>query len=175
MIDGYYQSTPRVDSDIGPLTLFPCSSTLPSGPTGLHLPGYLPTSSDLPPEIVNETRENLKSHVSDFFHQISLAVSPEDVMEADRLPGYHPHSRKSFVPVTDILRRRSNCLSKVAKVKKIQNRMSTPYHTRIPSVRKSTEEIRQTPLAGQLLSLKLDHVRNKSNDDENLVAPVSKR
>lgn len=170
LAEGFYQSTPRVDADIGPLTLFhpPAAnylSTLPSEPA---LQG-LPVHQNLP--------GNLQSHVSDFFQQISMATSPEDVMESESLPFA---SRRRRYPVTGPAEHQHTPhLPKLARITKLQARNKTPYHTKVMAEgerrrrRRSRESettstgttdataaeeevARQTPLAGKLSKLELD-------------------
>lgn len=151
LAEGFYQSTPRVDADIGPLTLF-------------HPPHYHPNSM-----VPQNLAGNLQSHVTDFFQQISMATSPEDVMESESLPFA---SRRRRYPVTQTEQHTPH-LPKLARITKLQARNKTPYHTKVMAEgerrrrktrsggsssgeSKATEEVRQTPLSGKLSSLTLD-------------------
>ncbi|XP_066594819.1 uncharacterized protein PsGEF [Prorops nasuta] len=176
VLESFYQGTPRVDSDIGPLTLYPeasnCSTvaalTLPTDPSLFLKRPFRACNNELPQNIVNEARANLQSHVSDFFKQISMATSPEDVMEAGSVP--LAKCRTSYFPK----------LAKIAKIKK------TPYpkthDQRDPltfdspfSYPTSKLSIQQTPLAGKLSNLILDHDLPKFENMDNTVTEVLNR
>lgn len=185
VIESFYQSTPRVDTDIGPLTLFShhptnhhytarnssSSLTLPTDPQAFKkiCLGNNGTSNELPQNLVNETRSsNYQSHVSDFIKQIAVATSPEDVMEFDSLP-----NRRRYASARDNYNH-TPCLPRLARITKLNARNKTPYHTKLDlstgeKTRKrrseETTEIRQTPLAGKLHSLKLDQPMYENTDN----------
>ncbi|XP_011302252.1 uncharacterized protein PsGEF [Fopius arisanus] len=165
--ESFYQSTPRVDTDIGPLTFNPESltkyqnvSTLPTDPAILPV-AYQKSfnNNELPQNVMNEARANLQSHVSDFFQQISVAGSPEDVMEANKVP---------FITKSRLFSRNSEstCHPKLAKITKLHTRLKTPYHTK----GKSPFAVKETPLAGKLAHLKLD--QDKFENMDNTVTEV---
>ncbi|KAK0179867.1 hypothetical protein PV327_005578 [Microctonus hyperodae] len=184
--ESFYQSTPRVDADIGPLTYVPqilsrcptAALTLPTDPSSLPRP-YPKTfhhanSNELPQNIMNDARVNLQSHVSDFFQQISVAGSPEDVMEADSVPLdksklFFRNSNKSRATTTNDSRISSR--SRLAKVTKLHARCKTPYHTKAPQAR-SPFKIRETPLAGKLSHLSIDHDALKFENMNNTVTEI---
>ncbi|XP_031778975.1 uncharacterized protein LOC100680007 isoform X2 [Nasonia vitripennis] len=165
VIESFYQSTPRVDSDIGPLTLF-------SHQPHCHLSSS--SSLTLPQNILNEARaNNLQSHVTDFFQQISMATSPEDVMESESLPFA---SRRYALAKEQ--HRHTPCLPKLARVGKLNARNKTPYHTKLQMGIREMEldEVRQSPLAGKLLGLKLlDRDRPMYENTDNTVTEVLNR
>ncbi|XP_058791920.1 uncharacterized protein LOC131664652 [Phymastichus coffea] len=180
VIESFYQSTPRVDADIGPLTLFahPTSSNrrhdrcqARNSSTSLTLPAdpqvfkktYL-SNSELPQNLVNEARaNNLQSHVSDFFQQIAMATSPEDVMQSDSLS-----NRRRYASAREH-GSHASCLPRLARITKLNARNKTPYRTiTIGDERRRRsggDDIRQTPIAGKLLSLKLDQPMYENTDN----------
>ncbi|KYN06675.1 hypothetical protein ALC62_02333 [Cyphomyrmex costatus] len=184
--ESFYQSTPRVDTDIGPLTYYPpgskCSTalTLPTDPTLFmnNRAKNFQSDNELPQNVVNEARANLQSHVSDFFQQISMATSPEDVMEA----GSMPLGTKTKVYSQNVEQKtrlvRTPYLPKLAKITKIHARCRTPYHTKLaqaisPFKTKVTQG--QTPLAGKLSSLTIDQDLPKYENMDNTVTEVLHR
>ncbi|XP_015431493.1 PREDICTED: uncharacterized protein LOC107187831 [Dufourea novaeangliae] len=188
--ESFYQSTPRVDADIGPLTLFPagtkCSTalTLPTDPT-LFMKSRaknFQSDNELPQNIVNEARANLQSHVSDFFQQISMATSPEDVMQSDSVP--LAKNNRLCSPNGDGKGKFANCakmtyLPKLARITKIHARCKTPYHTKnatgpAPSSFKAKSH-GQTPLAGKLSNLAIDQDLPKFENMDNTVTEVLNR
>ncbi|CAL1677028.1 unnamed protein product [Lasius platythorax] len=184
--ESFYQSTPRVDTDIGPLTYYPpdskCSTalTLPTDPT-LFMNSRaknFQSDSELPQNVVNEARANLQSHVSDFFQQISMATSPEDVMETGSMPlgtktkVYSQNGEQKLRTV------KTPYLPKLAKITKIHARCRTPYHTKLaqaisPFKPKATQG--QTPLVGKLSSLTIDQDLSKYENMDNTVTEVLHR
>lgn len=184
--ESFYQSTPRVDTDIGPLTFFPpgskCSTalTLPTDPALFMKTRTKNFQSDneLPQNIVNEARANLQSHVSDFFQQISMATSPEDVMEAESVPFsnnrvYSQNEGKTkFADCSKI-----SYLPKLAKITKIHARCKTPYHSKASSTVNSLKGNghSQTPLAGKLSNLAIDQDLPKFENMDNTVTEVLNR
>ncbi|XP_033176569.1 uncharacterized protein LOC100749680 isoform X2 [Bombus impatiens] len=184
--ESFYQSTPRVDADIGPLTFFPpgskCSTalTLPTDPALFMKTRTKNFQSDneLPQNIVNEARANLQSHVSDFFQQISMATSPEDVMEAESVPFsnnrvYSQNERKTkFADCSKI-----SYLPKLAKITKIHARCKTPYHSKTSSAVNSLKGNghSQTPLTGKHSNLAIDQDLPKFENMDNAVTEVLNR
>jgi hypothetical protein len=184
--ESFYQSTPRVDTDIGPLTYYPpgskCSTalTLPSDPA-LFMNNRVKnfqSDNELPQNIVNEARANLQSHVSDFFQQISMATSPEDVMEAGSVPlgtktkSYSRNGEPKTRPV------KTPYLPKLAKITKIHARCKTPYHTKLAqaiSPFKPKGAQGQTPLVGKLSSLTIDQDLPQYENMDNIVTEVLHR
>lgn len=184
--ESYYQSTPRVDNDIGPLTYYPpgskCSTalTLPTDPmlfTNNRTKNFQ-SENELPQNVVNEARANLQSHVSDFFQQISMATSPEDVMEAGSMPlgpktkVYSQNSEQKTRLV------RTPYLPKLAKITKLHARCRTPYHTKLaqaisPFKLKASQG--QTPLAGKLSNLTIEQDLPKYENMDNTVTEVLHR
>lgn len=184
-LKSYYQSTPRVDSDIGPLTLFPrqTSLTLPTDPAVLlrHSAKKFRTNSELPQNIVNEARANLQSHVSDFFQQISMAASPEDVMESGAVPNarsrlYAPNCEARSIFSTDFAGR-TPCVPKMARITKLHARCRTPYHTKVGQARSpgKTSDGLHTPLVGKLSHLRIDQDLLKFENMDNTVTEVINR
>ncbi|XP_015596759.1 uncharacterized protein LOC107268470 isoform X2 [Cephus cinctus] len=190
-METFYQSTPRVDSDIGPLTLFTsnmvpkCATTaltLPTDPTLLRVhASNFQSNAELPQNIVNEARANLQSHVSDFFQQISVAGSPEDVMEADSVPLSKARIYSQNVDATrsKIASEftRTPCVPKLAKITKLHTRCKTPYHTKTIQGRSpfKFKDVHSTPLSGTLSHLKLDHDLPKYENMDNTVTEVLNR
>uniref|UniRef100_A0ABD2XP54 Uncharacterized protein n=1 Tax=Trichogramma kaykai TaxID=54128 RepID=A0ABD2XP54_9HYME len=162
VIDGFYQSTPRVDADIGPLTVsYPqhqrsttssasssssssssCSSlamssramsstlmttTLPVDPQTLLIGSCFPSRHQQQQQ--QQPTMTLQSHVSDFFHQISMATSPEDVMEFEplRLDRNGLAARTTRFAARD-QQRRTPRLPKHARSARLSSRTDTPYH-----------------------------------------------
>ncbi|XP_076228035.1 protostome-specific GEF isoform X1 [Nomia melanderi] len=185
--ESFYQSTPRVDADIGPLTLFPAGSKCP---TALTLPTdpalfmksrakNFQSDNELPQNIVNEARANLQSHVSDFFQQISMATSPEDVMESDSVPLaknrlYSPSGEaKPKLPGSV----KTAYLPKLARITKIHARCKTPYHTKNAAAVSpfKAKSHGQTPLAGKLSHLAIDQDLPKFENMDNTVTEVLNR
>ncbi|XP_025602970.2 uncharacterized protein LOC105691992 isoform X2 [Athalia rosae] len=192
--ESFYQSTPRVDSDIGPLTLCPESGvagrktvamTLPANPT-LLAPNRsgLRTNAELPQNLMNEARVNLQSHLSDFFQQISVAASPEDMMEADpvvplsksRIYSQNCDPRKAKFSVDFC---RTPHIPKLAKITKLHNRCRTPYHTKAPGSGRSPFKSKDpfsgvgpTPLIARLTHLKIDQDMARLENVDNAVAEV---
>ncbi|XP_011503429.1 PREDICTED: uncharacterized protein LOC105366627 [Ceratosolen solmsi marchali] len=166
-LESFYQSTPRVDADIGPLTLVgrrQLGQTLPTDPQALLLIG----ATELPRSLIGDARTaKLQSHVSDFFHQISLATSPEDVMESEALPLTHGYSRRST----------NACLSKLTRFAKLQARCKTPHNVKAKSLEAVGAGVPfgQTPLAGKLLDLRLDQNSPKCHGMDNHVAETLDR
>ncbi|XP_057325089.1 uncharacterized protein LOC130667491 isoform X2 [Microplitis mediator] len=178
-----YQRTPRIDTDIGPLTYIPenyhiskcpIALTLPTDPTSLSR-AYSKTfnhvnNNELPQNVMNEARANLQSHVSDFFQQISLAGSPEDVMEADSVPlsksrlFFKNNDRTKSSP-------NDNCKSiyypKLTKISKLHTRCKTPYHTKVPPFK-----LKETPLAKELADLKINQDIPKFENMNNTVTEI---
>lgn len=192
--ESFYQSTPRVDTDIGPLTYYPpgskCSTalTLPTDPTLFmnSCAKNFQSDNELPQNVVNEARANLQSHVSDFFQQISMATSPEDVMEAGSMPmgsmpmGSMPMKTKVYSQNVEQKTRlvRTPYLPKLAKITKIHARCRTPYHTKLaqaisPFKPKAIQG--QTPLVGKLSSLTIDQDLPKYENMDNTVTEVLHR
>lgn len=123
---------------------------------------------------------NLQSHVSDFFQQISMATSPEDVMESESLPFGGHGCRRRYAQRED---RHTPFLPKLARLSKLNARNKTPFYAK-PMERRSgcqekdvkeSREVRQTPLAGQLLSLKLDQDARLYENMDNTVTEVLNR
>ncbi|XP_053988238.1 uncharacterized protein LOC128881323 isoform X1 [Hylaeus volcanicus] len=184
--ESFYQSTPRVDADIGPLTFFPggskCSTalTLPTDPALFMKTRTKSFQSDneLPQNIVNEARANLQSHVSDFFQQISMATSPEDVMESESVPlaknGHYATNGESKAKFADCAK--LTYLPKLARITKIHARCKTPYHTKNGSSTPfKTKSHGQTPLAGKLSTLAIDQDLPKFENMDNTVTEVLNR
>ncbi|XP_017886338.1 uncharacterized protein LOC108628736 isoform X2 [Ceratina calcarata] len=184
--ESFYQSTPRVDADIGPLTLLPAGSkcstalTLPTDPALFMKTRAKSFQSDneLPQNIVNEARANLQSHVSDFFQQISMATSPEDVMEAESVP----LSNTKLFTRNEAKSKLTDCakiayLPKLAKITKVHARCRTPYHTK--NVANASpfkgRSHGQTPLAGKLSNLAIDQDLPKFENMDNTVTEVLNR
>ncbi|KYQ58357.1 hypothetical protein ALC60_02777 [Trachymyrmex zeteki] len=183
--ESFYQSTPRVDTDIGPLTYYPpgskCSTAL-TLPTDHALfmnscAKNFQSDNELPQNVVNEARANLQSHVSDFFQQISMATSPEDVMEAGSMPlgKTKVYSQNVEQKMRHI---RTPYLPKLAKITKIHARCRTPYHTKLAqaiSPFKTKAAQGQTPLIGKLSSLTIDQDLPKYENMDNTVTEVLHR
>ncbi|XP_034949072.1 uncharacterized protein PsGEF [Chelonus insularis] len=183
-----YQSTPRVDTDIGPLTYIPecitnvrysTALTLPTDPTSL--PRTYPkvfqhvNNTELPQNVMNEARVNFQSHISDFFQQISVAGSPEDVMEAGsvslRKPNlFHKYQQDAVQLASNELKIPS--YSKFTRTHKLSTRSKTPYHTKAP---KSPSTIKETPLVGSLAELRIDQDIPKFENMDNTVTEVLSR
>ncbi|XP_044595390.1 uncharacterized protein LOC123272572 isoform X3 [Cotesia glomerata] len=179
-----YHRTPRIDTDIGPLTYIPdnyqiskcpVALTLPTDPTSLpHTYSktfhHVNNNNELPQNVMNEARANLQSHVSDFFQQISVAGSPEDVMEAGSVP--LSRSRLFFRNI-DRMKSSSSpegkslCYPKLAKISKLHARCRTPYHTKAPQFK-----LRETPLAKELASLKIDQDIPKFENMDNTITEI---
>lgn len=130
--------------------------------------------------MVNEARANLQSHVSDFFHQISMATSPEDVMEAESVP----LDKSRILPEKNDFRlkledsKKAQFQSKLAKVTKIHARSRTPYYKRVVqavSPLKQQRPQQQTPLAGKLSNLAIDQDLPKFENMDNTVTEVLNR
>ncbi|CAL7948000.1 unnamed protein product [Xylocopa violacea] len=180
--ESFYQSTPRVDADIGPLTFFPAGSkrstalTLPTDPVLFMKSRTTNFQSDneLPQNIVNEARANLQSHVSDFFQQISMATSPEDVMEVESVPlsntGLYSRKNETKSKLTDCAK--IAYLPKLAKIRKIHARCKTPYHGKPVAV---ASPFKATPLAGKLSNLTIDQDLPKFENMDNTVTEVLNR
>ncbi|XP_067215938.1 uncharacterized protein PsGEF isoform X2 [Linepithema humile] len=184
--ESFYQSTPRVDNDIGPLTYYPpgskCSTalTLPTDPALFmnNRTKNFQSENELPQNVVNEARANLQSHVSDFFQQISMATSPEDVMEAGSMP-LGPKTKvysQNNEQKTRLVR--TPYLPKLAKITKLHARCRTPYHTKLvqaisPFKPKATQG--QTPLAGKLSNLTIDQDLPEYENMDNTVTEVLHR
>lgn len=158
--ESFYQGTPRVDADIGPLMFCPadgrCSTalTLPTDPA-LFMNSRarnFQSDNELPQNVVNEARANLQSHVSDFFQQISLATSPEDVMEADSMGKICSQSVEQ--------RQRARTPKRA--------RCKTPYRAKL-------SPFKQTPLLGKLSSLTIDQDLPKYENMDNTVTEVLHR
>ncbi|XP_076386966.1 protostome-specific GEF isoform X1 [Megachile rotundata] len=182
--ESFYQSTPRVDADIGPLTFLAAGSkcstalTLPTDPA-LFMKSKttnFQSENELPQNIVNEARANLQSHVSDFFQQISMATSPEDVMESDSVPlsNNRLYSRNAEP--------KPNCakisyLPKLARITKIHARCKTPYHGKSCTTASpfKAHGHDQTPLAGKLSNLAIDQDLPKFENMDNTVTEVLNR
>ena len=195
--ESFYQSTPRVDADIGPLTLYPgsassrCSTalTLPTDPTVLlmsHPKTFHANNNELPQNVVNEARANFQSHVSDFFHQISVAGSPEDVMEAGAVPLVRTrlYAQKCEAARLKLSSEyaRTPCHPKIAKITKLHTRCKTPYHTKVTATQSRSpvnatkqESFQQTPLAGRLAHLRLDSDLQNYENMDNTVTEVLNR
>lgn len=186
--ESFYQSTPRVDTDIGPLMYYPpgskCSTalTLPTDPAlfmNSRVKGFQ-SDNELPQNVVNEARANLQSHVSDFFQQISIATSPEDVMEAGSVPLVGPKA-KSYPNENGEPKTRSvktPYLPKLAKITKIHARCKTPYHTKLTQAIgpfKSKGAQGQTPLISKLSNLIIDQDLPKYENMDNTVTEVLHR
>ncbi|XP_014484792.1 PREDICTED: uncharacterized protein LOC106749639 [Dinoponera quadriceps] len=182
--ESFYQSTPRVDTDIGPLMFCPaggkCSTalTLPTDPA-LFMNSRarnFQSDNELPQNVVNEARANLQSHVSDFFQQISMATSPEDVMEADSMPLGKPKVCSHSVE-QKTRHVRTPYLPKLAKITKIHARCKTPYHTKLAQAISPFKQRTQgqTPLVGKLSSLTIDQDLPKYENMDNTVTEVLHR
>ncbi|XP_046829022.1 uncharacterized protein LOC124428699 isoform X3 [Vespa crabro] len=186
-LENFYQGTPRVDTDIGPLTFFPneckrsTALTLPTDPT-LFLKSRsknFQSNNELPQNMFNEARANLQSHVSDFFHQISMATSPEDVMEAE----FVPLDKSRMYPEKNDFRlkleesKKAQFQSKLAKVTKIHARSRTPYYKKVVQAVSPLKQClqQQTPLAGKLSNLALDQDLLKFENMDNTVTEVLNR
>ena len=174
IVDGFYQSTPRVDADIGPLTLYPIqqTTTLPTDPQALLIGSCFPT--ELPQNLLNETRTTkLQSHVSYFFHQISMATSPEDVMESESLT--FEKSRRYACKDN----RHTPYLPKLARITKLNARSKTPYHTKPKDDRREHGGVdsdgKHLSLACKLLKMRLDHDKPKYENSDNTVNEVLNR
>ncbi|KAF7997743.1 hypothetical protein HCN44_009141 [Aphidius gifuensis] len=184
--ESFYQSTPRVDTDIGPLTYIPqtiiknsaTGSTLPSDPTILSINYHKKfhsnnninshnNNNDIPQNIINETRINLQSHVSDFFQQISVAGSPEDVMEAGSVPFVKSRNYENIYH------------SKFTKISKLHSRNKTPYNN-INKIKYNniSYDIKETPLSRNLANLKInqdkkyENINNTIQQETNTVADI---
>jgi hypothetical protein len=151
-----------VDADIGPLTFVgrrQPGQTLPTDPQALLLIG----TSELPPSLAREACANkLQSHVSDFFHQISLATSPEDVMESEALPLAHHRYGQGAAKAR---------LPKLARLAKLQARCKTPHDVKARGLkgREEGSSLGRTPLAGRLLDLRLDQDSPKHEDSTRVI------
>lgn len=185
--ESFYQSTPRVDTDIGPLTFCPAGSkcstalTLPTDPA-LFMNSRarnFPSDSELPQNVVNEARVNLQSHVSDFFQQISMATSPEDVMEAGSVPlgktKVYSTAQSGEQQKAAARPARTPYLPKLARITKIHARCRTPYHTKLAQAISPFIPKAQTPLVGKLSSLTIDQDLPKFENMDNTVAEVLHR
>lgn len=184
--ESFYQSTPRVDADIGPLTLFPAGSkcstalTLPTDPALFmkSRANNFQSDNELPQNIVNEARANLQSHVSDFFQQISMATSPEDVMQSDSVPLaknnrlYSPGGEAKAKLPSSV---KTAYLPKLARITKIHARCKTPYHTKSAVSPFKAKSHGQTPLAGKLSHLAIDQDLPKFENMDNTVTEVLNR
>ncbi|XP_043681403.1 uncharacterized protein LOC122635343 isoform X1 [Vespula pensylvanica] len=186
-LENFYQGTPRVDADIGPLTFFPSECkrstalTLPTDPT-LFLKSRsknFQSHNELPQNMVNEARANLQSHVSDFFHQISMATSPEDVMEAESVPldKSRMYPEKNDVRLKLEESKKAQFQSKLAKVTKIHARSRTPYYKKVVQAVSPLKQCLQprTPLAGKLSNLALDQDLPNFENMDNTVTEVLNR
>ncbi|KAK2579579.1 hypothetical protein KPH14_010874 [Odynerus spinipes] len=189
-LESFYQGTPRVDADIGPLTFLPAGSkcstalTLPTDPTLFFKSRSksFRSNNELPQNIVNEARANLQSHVSDFFQQISMATSPEDVMEADSVP---LSKSQIYLQNCDFRMdldesKKAQYQPKLARVLKLHARCRTPYYTKVAhrqsvSPLKQGKNHRQTPLAGKLSNLAIDQDLPKFENMDNTVTEVLSR
>lgn len=187
--ESFYQGTPRVDADIGPLTFLPqggrCPTalTLPTDPAlfmrKARVAKNFPTDNELPQNIVNEARANLQSHVSDFFQQISMATSPEDVMEAESVPfsmarPIYPRALNEEAGRKASEGTRMPYLPKLAKITRIHSRCRTPYHGKLaPSA--AAKGKGHTPLLGKLSSLAIDQDLPKFENMDNTVTEVLNR
>lgn len=173
-----------MDTDIGPLTFYPLSSkcstalTLPTDPTLFmnNRTKNFQSDNELPQNIVNEARASLQSHVSDFFQQISMATSPEDVMEAGSVP---LAKTKMYCQNEERKARliRTPYLPKLAKIAKIHTRCRTPYHTKIAqaiSPFKAKCQV-QTPIVGKVSGLAMDQDLSKFENINNTVTEVLHR
>ncbi|CAB0039277.1 unnamed protein product [Trichogramma brassicae] len=205
VIDGFYQSTPRVDADIGPLTVYPqhhqsttsssssssCSSsslasslamtsqamsstlmttTLPVDPQTLLIGSCFPSHHSQQPM-------TLQSHVSDFFHQISMATSPEDVMEFDSLrfdrnrlaarttrfasSHNHNHHYNQHSSTSKLLH--TPHLPKHARSAKLSSRTDTPYHVH---ARDEDSERRKQQMPLPLIHHRNDEMRMEQDEEE---------
>lgn len=186
--ESFYQSTPRVDTDIGPLTFCPAGSkcstalTLPTDPT-LFMNGRgarnFQSDNELPQNVVNEARANLQSHVSDFFQQISMATSPEDVMEVGTMPMGKTKTYRNAPNVEEqkatARSTRTPYLPKLARITKIHARCRTPYHTKLVQAISPFVPKTQTPLVGKLSSLTIDQDLPKYENMDNTVTEVLHR
>lgn len=174
-----------MDTDIGPLMFCPaggkCSTalTLPTDPA-LFMNSRarnFQSDNELPQNVVNEARANLQSHVSDFFQQISMATSPEDVMEADSMPLGKTKICSQSVEQKTTRHVRTPYLPKLAKITKIHARCKTPYHTKLAQAispfKQKTQG--QTPLVGKLSSLTIDQDLPKYENMDNTVTEVLHR
>ncbi|XP_015179195.1 PREDICTED: uncharacterized protein LOC107067842 isoform X2 [Polistes dominula] len=188
-LENFYQGTPRVDADIGPLTFFPSglkrstALTLPTDPT-LFLKNRSnkrsfaidQSNTELPQNMVNEARVNLQSHVSDFFHQISMATSPEDVMEVESVPldksRTYTQNNNFRIKLEEANRKKGHFQSKLSKISKINPRNRTPYYKKVVEV---ASPLKQTPLAGKLSNLVLDQDLPKFENMDNTVTEVLNR
>ncbi|XP_076232377.1 protostome-specific GEF [Calliopsis andreniformis] len=185
--ESFYQSTPRVDADIGPLTFLPAGSkcstalTLPTDPALFMKTRTkkFESENELPQNIVNEARANLQSHVSDFFQQISMATSPEDVMEAGSVS--RPKNRL-YSPSEEMKGKFADCakisyLPKLARITKIHGRCKTPYHTKAVTAASpvKAKSHGQTPLAGKLSNLAIDQDLPNFENMDNTVTEVLNR
>lgn len=189
--ESFYQGTPRVDTDIGPLTFLPQGGKCP---TALTLPTdpalfmkkarakNFQSDNELPQNIVNEARANLQSHVSDFFQQISMATSPEDVMEAESVP--FSVARPLYPPrrVNEEEGRGAKAgegtkmpyyLPKLAKITRIHSKCRTPYHGKASSA--ASKGKGHTPLLGKLSNLAIDQDLPKFENMDNTVTEVLNR
>ncbi|KAG7197837.1 hypothetical protein KM043_001649 [Ampulex compressa] len=182
--ESFYQSTPRVDADIGPLMFVPttasrCSTalTLPTDPSlfvNSRGAGFQ-SDKELPQNIVNEARANLRSHVSDFFQQISMATSPEDVMDAASVPltegriySQNCEARVKFAECG-----RAGYAPKLARLTKIHARCKTPYRAKVSPFKAKVHG--QTPLIGKLSSLAIDQdLPNYENMDNTVTEILNK-
>ncbi|KAL2723811.1 hypothetical protein V1477_019043 [Vespula maculifrons] len=186
-LENFYQGTPRVDADIGPLTFLPSECkrstalTLPTDPT-LFLKSRsknFQSHNELPQNMVNEARANLQSHVSDFFHQISMATSPEDVMEAESVPldKSRMYPEKNDVRLKLEESKKAQFQSKLAKVTKIHARSRTPYYKKVVQAVSPLKQCLQqrTPLAGKLSNLALDQDLPNFENMDNTVTEVLNR
>lgn len=129
--------------------------------------------------MVNEARANLQSHVSDFFHQISMATSPEDVMEAESVPLDKSRilTEKNDFRLKLEDSKKAQFQSKLAKVTKIHARSRTPYYKRVVQAVSPLKQRlqQQTPLAGKLSNLAIDQDLPKFENMDNTVTEVLNR
>lgn len=157
------------------------AATLPTDPTML-----MPTTNnnyrsqdERPQNIMNEARaNNLQSHVSDFFQQISVAGSPEDVMEAAAVP----LRNRLFARNEPELIKTPSCLPKLTRMARLHARCKTPYRVnkcdstkRKETSSSSSTSCQQTPLAGRLSSLTLDQDLPNYENVDNAVTEVLNR
>lgn len=175
-----------MDTDIGPLTFCPVAGgkyatalTLPTDPTLFMNSRSRNFQSDceLPQNMVNEARANLQSHVSDFFQQISMATSPEDVMEAGSVSHGKAkvYTQNGEQKMTRLVR--TPYLPKLAKITKIHTRYRTPYHTKLAQAISpfKPKAQTQTPLVGKLSNLTIDQDLPKYENMDNTVTEVLHR
>lgn len=149
------------------------AATLPTDPA--MLPVSYRSNDERPQNMMNEARaNNLQSHVSDFFQQISVAGSPEDVMEAAAVPMRNRmFARNEQNKQAELIKTPSCLLPKLTRMARLQARCKTPY--RAINKKDAGQQCQQTPLAGRLSSLRLDQDLPEYENVDNAVTEVLNR